>query len=51
MIRLRLQRLKEAYTRKLWATILVAAILGILFFVVIRVTELLVLRGRAGAAS
>ncbi len=36
---------------KLWATIFVAAILGILFFVVIRVAEILVLRGRTGAGA
>lgn len=36
---------------KLWATIFVAAILGILFFVVIRVAEMLVLRGRPGTGS
>ncbi len=36
---------------KLWATIFVAAILGILFFVVIRGAELLVLRGRPGVGE
>jgi NitT/TauT family transport system permease protein len=36
---------------KLWATIFVAAILGILFFVAIRVAELVVLRDRPGAAE
>ncbi len=36
---------------KLWATIFVAAILGILFFLVIRVAELLVLRGRPGVGE
>ena len=36
---------------KLWATIFVAAILGILFFVVIRAAELVVLRGRPGVGS
>ena len=36
---------------KLWATIFVAAILGILFYVVIRVGELLVLRGRPETGS
>lgn len=36
---------------KLWATILVAALLGIAFYLVIRVIELLVLRGRPHAAE
>lgn len=36
---------------KLWAAILVSSILGISFFVVIRVAELVVLRGRPGAAE
>ena len=36
---------------KLWATIFVAAILGILFFIVIRAAELLVLRGRPGVGE
>ena len=36
---------------KLWATIFMAAILGILFFVVIRAAELVVLRGRPGVGS
>jgi NitT/TauT family transport system permease protein len=36
---------------KLWATIFVAAILGILFFLVIRAAELVVLRGRPGAGE
>lgn len=31
---------------KMWATIFVAAVVGILFFVVIRIAEMLVLRGR-----
>lgn len=36
---------------KLWAAILVSSILGISFFLLIRVAELLVLRGRPGAAE
>jgi NitT/TauT family transport system permease protein len=36
---------------KLWATLFVAAILGILFFLVIRIAEILVLRGRPGAGA
>ncbi len=36
---------------KLWAAILVSSLLGISFFVVIRVAELVVLRGRPGAAE
>ena len=36
---------------KLWATILVSAVLGIVFFLLVRVTEVLVLRGRAQAAE
>ena len=36
---------------KLWAAILVSSILGISFFVVIRVAELVVLRGRPAAAE
>jgi len=36
---------------KLWATIFVAAILGILFFLAIRAAELVVLRGRPGAGE
>ncbi|HEX5147664.1 MAG TPA: ABC transporter permease subunit, partial [Candidatus Limnocylindrales bacterium] len=36
---------------KLWAAILVSSLLGISFFVVIRVAELAVLRGRPGAAE
>ncbi len=36
---------------KLWATILVSAVLGILFFSVVRAVELFVLRGRALAAG
>ena len=36
---------------KLWAAILVSSILGISFFVVIRLAELVVLRGRPGAAE
>ncbi len=36
---------------KLWAAILVSSILGISFFVLIRVAELVVLRGRPGAAE
>ena len=36
---------------KLWAAILVSSLLGISFFVVIRVAELLVLRGRPAAAE
>ncbi len=31
---------------KMWATIFVAAIVGILFFLVIRIAEMVVLRGR-----
>ena len=36
---------------KLWAAIIVASILGIAFFLVIRVAEIVVLRGRPGAAA
>ncbi|MEA2608841.1 MAG: NitT/TauT family transport system permease protein [Chloroflexota bacterium] len=36
---------------KLWATILVSSLLGISFFIVIRAAELVVLRGRPGAAE
>lgn len=36
---------------KLWAAILFAALLGGAFFVVVRVAELIVLRGRPGAAA
>lgn len=36
---------------KLWAAILVSSLLGISFFVVIRLAELAVLRGRPGAAE
>jgi NitT/TauT family transport system permease protein len=36
---------------KLWAAILVSSLLGISFFVLIRLAELLVLRGRPGAAE
>ena len=36
---------------KLWAAILVSSLLGISFFVVIRVAELVVLRGRPGVAE
>jgi NitT/TauT family transport system permease protein len=36
---------------KLWAAILVSSLLGISFFVVIRAAELVVLRGRPGAAE
>ncbi len=36
---------------KLWAAILVSSILGISFFMLIRVAELVVLRGRRGAAE
>jgi len=36
---------------KLWATILVSSLLGISFFLVIRVAELVTLRGRPGAAE
>jgi NitT/TauT family transport system permease protein len=36
---------------KLWAAILVSSLLGISFFVVIRVVELIVLRDRSGAAE
>ncbi len=36
---------------KLWAAILVSSILGISFFMLIRVAELVVLRGRRGAAD
>ena len=36
---------------KLWASIVAAAILGIVFFLCIRVAEVLVLRGRPGAAE
>lgn len=36
---------------KLWGAILVSAALGILFFVLIRIVERLVLRGRPGAAD
>jgi NitT/TauT family transport system permease protein len=36
---------------KLWAAILISSLLGISFFVVIRVAELVVLRGRPGAAG
>jgi NitT/TauT family transport system permease protein len=36
---------------KLWAAILVSSILGVSFFVVIRLAELVVLRGRPGAAE
>ena len=36
---------------KLWAAIIVAAILGVAFFLVIRAAEIVVLRGRPGAAA
>jgi NitT/TauT family transport system permease protein len=36
---------------KLWAAIIVASILGVAFFLVIRVAEIVVLRGRPGAAA
>jgi NitT/TauT family transport system permease protein len=36
---------------KLWAAILVSSLLGVSFFVVIRAAELVVLRGRPGAAE
>jgi NitT/TauT family transport system permease protein len=36
---------------KLWAAILVASLLGVTFFVLIRVLELIALRGRPGAAE
>jgi NitT/TauT family transport system permease protein len=36
---------------KLWAAILVSSLLGISFFVAIRVAELIVLRGRPAAAE
>jgi NitT/TauT family transport system permease protein len=36
---------------KLWAAILVASLLGVTFFVMIRVLELVALRGRPGAAE
>jgi ABC-type nitrate/sulfonate/bicarbonate transport system, permease component len=36
---------------KLWAAILVSSLLGISFFIVIRAAELVVLRGRPGAAE
>jgi NitT/TauT family transport system permease protein len=36
---------------KLWATIFVASVLGILFYLVIRIAELFMLRGRPGAAQ
>ena len=36
---------------KLWAAILFAALLGGAFFLVVRVSELFVLRGRPGAAA
>ena len=36
---------------KLWATIFVAAVLGILFYLVIRVAELVMLRGRPGVGQ
>jgi NitT/TauT family transport system permease protein len=36
---------------KLWAAILVASLLGVTFFVMIRALELVVLRGRPGAAE
>jgi NitT/TauT family transport system permease protein len=36
---------------KLWAAILVSSLLGVSFFVVIRLAELVVLRGRPGAAE
>lgn len=36
---------------KLWGAILVSALLGVVFFVIIRVAELIVLRGRPGAAE
>ena len=36
---------------KLWAAILVASLLGVTFFVMIRVLELIALRGRPGAAE
>jgi len=36
---------------KLWTAILAAALLGIAFFLVIRVVELVVLRSRPGAAD
>ena len=34
---------------KLWAAIIVASLVGIAFFALVRVTEVLVLRGRTGA--
>lgn len=36
---------------KLWAAIIVASILGVAFFLVIRAAEIVVLRGRPGAAA
>jgi NitT/TauT family transport system permease protein len=36
---------------KLWGSILVSALLGVVFFAIIRVAELVVLRGRPGAAD
>ena len=36
---------------KLWAAILVASLLGVTFFVMIRALELVALRGRPGAAE
>ena len=36
---------------KLWAAILAASLLGISFFLVVRVAELVVLRGRPAAAE
>jgi NitT/TauT family transport system permease protein len=36
---------------KLWAAIIVSALLGIVFFLCVRAAELLVLRGRPGAAT
>jgi NitT/TauT family transport system permease protein len=36
---------------KLWAAILVASLLGVTFFIMIRVLELIALRGRPGAAE
>ena len=36
---------------KLWAAIIVSALLGIVFFLCVRAAELLVLRGRPGAAA
>ena len=36
---------------KLWAAIIVASILGVAFFLVIRAAEIVFLRGRPGAAA